>query len=245
MATSSRNGDMKTPKSYGLLLFPGFEVLDAAGPIEMLNVLTRYMDFADINLSVIGQTMDPITPGPITPDKTGLPFLGQQLYQPTHTFETAPELDVLIVPGGRGTARSDEELNPLLTFISKTYFGSNGRPPLTYIFSICTGSDLFARAGILDGQSATTNKKAWSRVTPHGPKTHWIAKARWVASGNVWTTSGVTAGMDGMVALVSHIYDDATAQQLCDIVEHERVKDAGNDPFADMNGCKDVLPVAG
>jgi transcriptional regulator GlxA family with amidase domain len=238
------NDQKDVPLQYGLLLFPNFEVLDAAGPIEVLNVLSFYFDHQEINLSVIAQTMDPVSPGPIPPQTKSAHFTGQQLYQPTHTFETAPVLDVLIVPGGRGTARSDEELKPLLNFIRKTYHGSDGKQPLRYLFSICTGSDLFARAGVLDGEKATTNKRAWERVTPHGPKTHWIAKARWVESNRVWTTSGVSAGTDGMVALVSKIYGDEIAGTLCNFIEHERVKDSGNDPFADMNGCKDVLPVS-
>ena len=234
----------KIPRSYGLLLFPGFEVLDAAGPIEILNVYSNYYDKKqEIKLSVIAQTMDPVTPGPVTAEQNGINFTGQQLYKPTHTFETAPVLDVLIVPGGRGTRGSEEHLKPLLNFISKTYHGSDGKPPLKYLFSICTGSDLFARAGVLDGEKATTNKRAWKDVTPHGPKTHWIAKARWVESGRVWTTSGVSAGIDGMVALLAKIYDDNVAETVCNIVEHERIKDSGSDPFADMNGCKDVLPV--
>ena len=240
MADDQKN----VPLSYGLLLFPNFEVLDATGPIEVLNVLSFYFDHQEIKLSVIAQTLDPVSPGPVPPATKSVHFTGQQLYQPTHTFETAPLLDVLIVPGGRGTARSDEELKPLLDFIRKTYDGPNGKPPLKYLFSICTGSDLFARAGVLDGEKATTNKRAWERVTPHGPKTTWVAKARWVVSGRVWTTSGVSAGIDGMVALVAKIYGDETAGTLCNFIEHERIKDSGNDPFADMNGCKDVLPVS-
>ena len=243
MTTSQGNGSSDKPLSYGLLLFPQFEVLDAAGPIEALNVLSFYMNQQDMKLSVIAQTMNPVSVGPIPPNTTGQKFTGQQLYQPTHTFETAPILDVLIVPGGKGADRSDEEMKPFLSFISKTYHGSDGKPPLKYLFSICTGSDLFARAGVLDGQKATTNKKAYSRVTKHGPKTHWIGHARWVESGNIWTTSGVTAGIDGMVALIAKIYDDETAEKICDIIEHVRVKDSGNDPFAEKNGCQDVLPV--
>ena len=240
MADDQKN----TPLSYGLLLFPNFEVLDAAGPIEVLNVLSFYFGLDDIKLSVIAQTLDPVSPGPIPPATNGVNFTGQQLYQPTHTFDTAPVLDVLIVPGGRGTARSDDELKPLLNFIRKTYDGSNGKPPLKYLFSICTGSHLFSRAGVLDGEKATTNKRAWERVTPHGPKTHWVAKARWVESGRIWTTSGVSAGIDGMVALVAKLYGDDTAAKVCSVIEHERIKDSGNDPFAEENGCKDVLPVS-
>lgn len=184
------------PRSYGLLLFPQFEVLDAAGPIEVLNALSNYFEHDEIKLSVIAPSKDHVSPSPAHTGKPN-PFLGAQLYKPTHSLADAPPLDVLIVPGGRGTAKTDEELRELLEFLKGVWNGSGAREPLKYIFSICTGSDLLARAGILDGQRATTNKKAWGRVTPNGKKTHWIANARWVDSGRAWTTSGVTAGIDG------------------------------------------------
>lgn len=231
------------PISYGLVLFPQFEVLDAAGPIEALNVIAFYLEKHDIKLSVIAKTLDAVNPGPVAPATTSVHFNGQQHYLPTHTFDNAPELDVLIVPGGRGTTRPAEELQPMLDFIRDCYHGQNGRQPLKYIFSVCTGSALLSKAGVLDGQKATTNKRAWGRVTEQGPKTHWIAQARWIVSGNIWTCSGVSAGIDGMVAFIAHVYGDDAADQVCDIIEYTRVKDSGNDPFADLNGCKDVPAV--
>ena len=63
-----------------------------------------------------------------------------------------------------------------------------------------------------------------------------------MVSGNVWTTSGVSAGTDGMIALIAAIYGDETAEAVCSNIEHVRVSDSGSDPFADANGCRDVLP---
>ena len=234
---------VKTPTSYGLLLFPGFEVLDTAGPMEALNVLVRFMDKQDLKLSVISETLDPVDPGPVAPDTSGINFNAKQLYQPTHTFETAPHIDVLTVPGGIGTRQTDEELKSLLSFIRDSCHGTNGRSPAQYLFSVCTGSLLFARAGILDGHRATTNKKAWSKVTATTRTTHWIAEARWVVSGNIWTCSGVSAGIDGMVAFIASIYGDETAKKVCNVMEYSRAVESHDDPFAAMNGCQDVLPV--
>ena len=58
-----------------------------------------------------------------------------------------------------------------------------------------------------------------------------------------WTCSGVTAGMDGMMSFIAKFYGEEKAQKLSDFIEHNRVKDPEEDPFAEMNGCRDVLPV--
>jgi putative intracellular protease/amidase len=90
---------------YGLVLFPQFEVLDVFGPIEALNVLPRLQTFpwADkLDLAIIAETMDPVTSGPVKGDKNPFnPKIAQSVV-PTHTFDNAPEVDVLLVPGGWG-----------------------------------------------------------------------------------------------------------------------------------------------
>lgn len=228
------------PRSYGLLLFEGFQVLDAAGPMDCLNILASFME-KDMKVSVLAKSMDPVTPGPVDKSKPGGAFNGRQLYQPTHTFDNAPQLDVLIVPGGRG-CRAD--LTEEVDFIRKVHDGYDGRHPAQYLFSICTGSAIFARAGILNGVHATSNKRSWSWVTEQSKLTSWIAKARWVEDGKFWTCSGVSAGIDGMIAWIKHIYDEQTAQEVCDIIEHTRVRESGDDPFAEKYGCQDVQPAS-
>ncbi|KAK3046080.1 hypothetical protein LTR09_012395 [Extremus antarcticus] len=231
-----------TELTVGLLLFPTFEVLDMAGPIEVLNVLSIYMG-KSLQLHVIAATLDPVSPGPIEPG-TSSSFAGQQLYMPTNTLDNAPALDLLIVPGGPGSGNK-EALRPFLDFIQNVCKGYKGHPPAGYLFSVCSGSLLLAWAGVLDGKRATTNKSFWDFITSNGPKTHWVAKARWVTSGNVWTTSGVTAGIDGMLALVSSIWSEDTAEKVGATIEHNRAKASDDDPWATHYGCQDVLPVTG
>ncbi len=98
---------------------------------------------------------------------------------PTHTFETAPPLDVLFVPGGLGTRAPSPLLNSTIAFIKERY------PTLQYFITVCTGSGVAARAGVLDGVHATTNKAAWAETTALGPKVRWVAEARWVEDGNI------------------------------------------------------------
>lgn len=229
------------PRSYGLLLFPGFEVLDATGPIELLNCLSQDLDIPELELSVIASTLDPVTPAFGSRSAAGYGFQSRQVFLPTHTFGTAPMLDVLIVPGGAGTRASGIEIETLCNFIRTQYYGSEDRPPLKYIFSVCNGAKLLAEAGILDGRKATTNKKQWRQVTGLTRKTHWVAKARWVASDNVWTTSGVSAGIDGMAAFIEEVYGKGAATKACDEAEYIRHLETEDDPFAERFGCLDVI----
>ncbi|KAJ4148386.1 hypothetical protein LMH87_002859 [Akanthomyces muscarius] len=241
------------PTSYGVLLYPGFEVLDVAGPIECLNTLTDQLTDQKLTLSIIGRPVDGASqvPAPVSPanPQDGTPesdrridsfnFKSAQIYQPTHTFDTAPPLDILIVGGGWGSLPTDK-VAPEMAFLKKTF------PSLRCLFTVCTGSAVAARAGLLDGLRATSNKANWAAVTECGPRTHWVARARWVVSGKVWTTSGVSAGMDGMLALLREQYPEEQHPGLVDKIanemEYRYEADPSQDPFADVFGAEDVPP---
>ena len=111
----------------------------------------------------------------------------------THTYENAPALDVLLVPGGAGT-RALGKVNGGDT--SAETFINNRLGQLDYLLSVCTGSVILARSGVLDGKRATTNKGAWREVTGEvgTDKVIWVPTARWVVDGKIWTSSGVSAG---------------------------------------------------
>ncbi|KAL8728675.1 MAG: hypothetical protein Q9166_005239 [cf. Caloplaca sp. 2 TL-2023] len=219
------------PTSFGILLFPGFEALDAFGPLNCLNDFSHFsLPFSPtsnpLTLSVLSTTLEPVsTIWPSSP----LPTLGQSVVT-THTLDRAPPLDVLIVPGGMGLIKSQEELEPLVTFVRDTY------PTLKYIISVCNGASLLAKAGILDGKRATTNKKLYNDVTTPFPRVNWISKARWVEDGNVWTSSGVSAGIDVMLAWIGKVYGEGLAQDIADGIEHTRHVNADDDPFAKVHG---------
>ncbi|KAH0556699.1 hypothetical protein GP486_005512 [Trichoglossum hirsutum] len=142
------------PTRFGLLLYPQWEVLDVFGPAEALNVLSRPefgAGYKHFSLSIISTTLEPVPAM-----AAGNPF--QQALTPTHTVDNAPPLDVLLVPGGLGSGSKDTD--PLVKFIRDRY------PSLMYLITVCTGADLAARAGVLDGRKATTNKAAWVAPTP-------------------------------------------------------------------------------
>ena len=121
--------DSNTPrkKTIGALLFPEFELLDIFGPLEMFGVLGD-----DFEIVTIAETTEPVASaqGPRSVID--------------RCFDDTTEVDVLLVPGGRGT-RVEVENPQLLDYLRTLY------PRLDYLASICTGSGLLAAAGLLDG----------------------------------------------------------------------------------------------
>lgn len=142
------------PVKYGVLLFPGFQALDVFGPLDILNFLSQT---APVHLSIIAPTL-----GPVSTQVQAMSHTIGQSVVPTHSLDNPPkDLDVLLVPGGKGT-RELELTEPLVEYLRATY------PKLRYLLTVCTGSSLAARAGILDGKKATSNKIAFKWVSQIG-----------------------------------------------------------------------------
>ncbi len=196
------------PLRVGMVLFRDFELLDVTGPLEILG---RLPDVFAITL--IGHDYKPI------------PSVQRVSIMPTVTMLEAPSVDLLMVPGGLGTRGlvNDE------AFID--WLGSYGRQA-SLVASICTGAALLARAHLLDGYRATTNKRAMEWVQEVAPTVVFEPRARWVEDRDRWTSSGVAAGMDMTLALVAHFLGKTQAQEVARAIEYEWNEDPDHDPFA-------------
>ena len=213
-----------TVTRLGVVIFRGFALLDVSGPLQFFNQLSSTEPF---ELSIIAKTMDPVST--IPPDHLQSSSIQQSIGQswlPTHTFDNAPELDILLVPGGFGT-RDETIFNEVTAFIKEQY------PRLKYLLSVCTGAALVAATGILDGRKATSNKFSWSFATRH-QAVHWVRKARWVVDGNIWSSSGVAAGMDMTYAFIASEFSPEIAQRLANTMEYEPHTNSNWDPFSDL-----------
>ncbi|PWY96232.1 class I glutamine amidotransferase-like protein [Aspergillus sclerotioniger CBS 115572] len=211
-----------TPLRIGIILFPGFQALDAFGPLDCLNDLSRTHN---LTLSILSSTLSPVS--------TKVPLLPNTISQsilPTHTFATAPDLDVLLIPGGLGIRDSGPAIQDAISYIRAVY------PKLQYLITVCNGSALAAIAGVLDGRRATTNKKIFDEVAALGPKVDWVPQARWVVDGNIWTSSGVSAGIDVILAWIEEVFGEKVADDLTNGLEYTRHRDANIDPFAKVHG---------
>jgi transcriptional regulator GlxA family with amidase domain len=192
----------------GGVLFEGFELLDIYGPLEMLGLLGD---------SVV-ITMFAAEAGDIA-SSAGVKGVADK------PLSEAAGLDVLLIPGGIGT-RTLVGNNRFLELL-RTAAGES-----RFVASICTGSALLARTGLLDGLRATSNKIAFDWVTQQGPSVHWIRQARWVEDGCFFTSSGISAGIDMTLGLISRLHDREASVAVAKRAEYLWNEDQADDPFS-------------
>ena len=130
-----------------------------------------------------------------------------------------------MIPGGFGT-RAAVKNGALLTQLAT----ASQRASVTA--TVCTGSALLARTGLLDDRPATSNKLAWNWVLQQGPRVQWIRQARWVDDGTIITSSGVSAGIDMTLGLIARLHGRDLALASARFMEYRWHEDAGDDPFA-------------
>lgn len=220
------------PTRFGVVLYDGFQLIDVCGPLDVLNTLSAHVP--GISLALIAEDTSPKCTFPKEwPANMGMsPFTTCQTLQPTHDFKTAPELDVLIIPGGMGCfdpSRTGQpnpaEVDPIVAFVRDRY------PKLRYLLTVCTGSGILSQSGLLDGKTATLFKGAWEVIPKWRPQVNWQPRARWTEDGNIWTSSGVMSGIDLMFAFVKHIHGEKIAKDVSAWVEYSRHLDPNDDPF--------------
>jgi transcriptional regulator GlxA family with amidase domain len=101
---------------------------------------------------------------------------------------------------------------------------------------VCTGAALLACAGLLDGRRATSNKAVFRWVSSLGKGVDWVPEARWVEDGNVFTSSGGSAGIDMTLAVIASLEGRDAAVRIAERMEYEWHEDAAWDPFAKIHG---------
>jgi transcriptional regulator GlxA family with amidase domain len=186
----------------GILIFPGFQILDAAGPIAAFEIAAR-LSGKKPDIRVMAAK-----PGSVRSSS------GVDMH--ARAFPRTP-LDMLMVAGGDGTI-SAARCGATLAFVQAT--ARRG----VRVASVCSGAYVLAEAGLLDGKRATTH---WSR-TRHFLETYPKVKLEpdriYTCDGDIWTSAGITAGIDLSLAIIAQDYGEtiarATAKQL--VVYHQR-----------------------
>ena len=198
-------------RTIGALVFPGFELLDLFGPLEMFGLLSE-----EFEIHLVSQSTKDVKSG-MGPVSLADDLISDDL-----------DYDILLIPGGPGT-RQEVNNDALLQWLCEKSVTAE------LVASICTGSSLLAKAGLLDARKATTNKNAFDWVTSNGPNVHWQKRARWVQDGRFFTSSGVSAGTDMSLAIITHLLGRAIAEEVAGWAEYTWNSDPENDPFAILN----------
>lgn len=184
-----------TPRYLGILLFDQMEELDAIGPWEVFAWWTQHFPgdgYLATTFSAAGR--------PVTCEK-GL------VVQPHHSTVTVPALDVLLHPGGDGT-------NAMLTDAAHLRWLRDQRARVPLMTSVCTGSTVFAAAGLLHGRPATSNRGALDQLREIDPTITPRPGERYVDDGDVITSAGISAGIDMALHIVSRLISPARARDV-------------------------------
>jgi transcriptional regulator GlxA family with amidase domain len=178
--------------NFGFVLFPDLEELDLVGPWEMVAMWARTGQGPGRRL-LLAETNEPVRCA------QGMAIC------PDATLAECPQLDYLLVPGGDG-ARDVDANEAVVQFIEEQ------APRFKAILSVCTGTFLLNRAGILAGRRATTH---WTRLDQlrELPDLE-VVEERFTHDGPVWTAAGVSAGIDMLLAFIAEVAGDSIAGQM-------------------------------
>ncbi len=176
----------------GVLVFPDFQLLDAAGPISVFEIAARFAGQSP-SIKVMAAT-----PGPVR-SSSGVEMLARGL-KPSGAITT------LIIAGGEGVdaAATCEKTLAFVRGIAKRG---------VRLASVCSGAYMLAEAGLLDGRRATTHWRRTRQFLVRYPDVKWEPDRIFVRDGNIWSSAGITAGIDLALALVTEDYGEAVAQQ--------------------------------
>lgn len=188
------------------VLFEGFETLDVFGPVEML--------CASGEFEIVFYSPE----GGVVRSHQGVPVV-------TEPLEEAEDPDVLLVPGGMGVYKMLED-GRFVDSIAELAVRAR------YVLSVCNGAFIYAAAGVLDGRRATTYKARMGRAEELFPRVRWERSARWTVDGNLYVSSGVSAGIDMALGFIADVCGREAADRTARYAEYEWNPDPGNDPFA-------------
>ena len=190
-----------------VLLFDDFETLDVYGPVEIFG---RLADLYTIKFYSLN--------GGQIKNRHGVVVKTEKLDY------INSNLEIFIIPGGEGTRREvDNKL--LIDAIKKVSALSK------FVLTICTGSALLARTGLLDNKKATSNKRAFAWVISNGVNVIWDKKARWTIDEKYYTSAGVSAGIDMSLGFLSDRHGIDFARKVAFEIEFNWTEDKDNDNF--------------
>jgi transcriptional regulator GlxA family with amidase domain len=196
--------------NVGILVFDGVEILDFAGPFEVFSrtrlvagaASRRSEDSAPFNVFTVAKSSAPVR------------TTGELIVTPHYRFGEAPKIDLLLVPGGQGT-------RPLLDDPETVEWIRRTAAAARRTTSVCTGSLLLAKAGLLADRRATTHWAALDLLATL--EVGRVEREARVVDDGIITSAGVASGMDMAFYVVERICGAAVADETAHYIEYRRI----------------------
>ncbi len=194
--------------NVAILLFDDFETLDVFGPVEIFGRLKEHYQIHFYSEF-----------GGLVKNNHGVAIQSEKIENIMN------DVFIFLIPGGWGTRK--EVHNTLLIEKIKEISQAS-----KFVHTVCTGTALLAKTGLLDGIRATSNKRAFDWVNTQGENVIWIRKARWTKDGKFYTSAGVSAGMDMTLGFLSDIHGIDFARKVAFEIEYNWIENMDEDNFS-------------
>lgn len=198
-------------RTVAIFIFDDVEVLDFTGPFEIFGVTGKQGGGEGL--------FDVFT----VAEKSSIAARNNLVVTPTYTFENCPTPDILLIPGGGGFkadgtpfgTRREMNNEKVLNWVQEM------NEKVELLLSVCTGSLILAKAGLLEGLSATTHFKAVEQMKQAAPNTTLFPEKRWVDNGRIILSAGVSAGIDMSLYVVSKLHGKTVADDTATYIQYD------------------------
>lgn len=189
-------------RNVAILLFDQVEVLDFAGPFEVFSVTDELNGDAPFNVFTVAE------------EERVVHAVGGLKVVPTYSFPRCPHPDILVVPGGAGS-RNEMENEDVVQWVQEVHEQAE------LVMSVCSGARILAKAGLLSRLPVTTHHEVVTHLKELVPDAEIREKERFVDTGKIITTGGISAGIDGAFHVITRLLGEAVARRTAAYMEFD------------------------
>lgn len=191
-------------KNVGILIFDNAEVLDFAGPFEVFSVTSELNNFELFDVFTVAKNTEPV-----------LAVNGLSV-NPKYNFENCPQIDILIISGGSGTRQQTKDRKTLSWL-------ENIHKDTELTLSICSGARLLGKLGLLDNKPYCTHHEVYEDMKKIVPTGKPQVSKRFTNTGKIYTSGGISAGIDLSFHIVEMFHGKAIAEKTAKYMEYDRL----------------------